>query len=311
MKTRELVFVHGRLQGGKDPGTLKANWIDTLKKGLKKSQLDLPIPEDRIRFPYYGDTLDQLVAGVSESDVAKIVVRGPDGQPDLEQQAFIAAVLEEAARKVAAKQGLSDEQMEAEVLAMAAVRGGNVGVVERGPLNWEWVQSILSFIDQRVPGGSATSLALFTRDVYQYVTNRGLRKNINDGMCAAMTSGVESVVVGHSLGTVVSYWILRDDGGPRQWKVPLYVTVGSPLAVTKIREQLKPIRYPECAAHWFNAMDPDDVVSLYPLDSKHFNVSPAIENKTDVDNHTDNQHGIEGYLDDPVVASKIYDALVK
>ena len=32
--------------------------------------------------------------------------------------------------------------------------------VERGVLNWGWVQGLFSVIDQHVPGGSATSFAL-------------------------------------------------------------------------------------------------------------------------------------------------------
>ena len=70
------------------------------------------------------------------------------------------------------------------------------------------------------------------------------------------------------------------------------------------------IGHPACAEKWFNAMDDRDVVALYPLDSEHFDVDPAIENKTDVDNFTENRHSIDGYLSDPVVAKRIYEALV-
>jgi hypothetical protein len=59
-------------------------------------------------------------------------------------------------------------------------------------------------------------------------------------------------------------------------------------------------------------MDTRDAVSLYPLDVQHFPLTPPvrpIENKIDVDNPTDNRHGISGYLGDPVVAKRIYDAV--
>ena len=303
---RELVLIHGRAQQRKDSIGLKKEWIDTLKEGLKKSGLALPIPEDKIRFPYYGDTLDQLVAGRSAEEAARVVVRGPEGEQDPALQEFVADVLTE----VAEEKGISDEQVMAEAKAAAVARGESGAVVERGPLNWGWVQGILSAIDRHVPGGSGVSIALFTRDVYLYITNATLRKHINDGVRAAMTPGVESVVVGHSLGTVVSYSLLRDEGEAAGWKVPVYVTVGSPLAVTKIKQALKPIKHPPCVGKWYNAMDPDDVVSLHPLDRKHFPINPEIENKTDVKNQTDNQHGIRGYLNDKDVAKRIYDALI-
>ena len=51
------------------------------------------------------------------------------------------------------------------------------------------------------------------------------------------------------------------------------------------------------------------MVALHPLDTATFNITPSIENKTDVDNQTDNRHGIAGYLDDATVAKRIRDAL--
>jgi hypothetical protein len=48
---------------------------------------------------------------------------------------------------------------------------------------------------------------------------------------------------------------------------------------------------------------------LYPLNDAFFPTDPAVENKTDVDNPTENRHGIEGYLADPVVAAKIYEGV--
>jgi hypothetical protein len=91
--------------------------------------------------------------------------------------------------------------------------------------------------------------------------------------------------------------------------VPLYVTVGSPLGVGAIKQLIGRPRHPECAKGWFNAMDPRDVVALHPLDNAHFRVDPAIENKTDVDNATENRHGISGYLSDPEIARRIHAAL--
>ena len=69
---------------------------------------------------------------------------------------------------------------------------------------------------------------------------------------------------------------------------------------------------PECVQHgWFNAFDDGDFVALNPLDNTHFPIlTGTIENKNNVVNQTDNQHGIVGYLNDAVVAKQIYDALL-
>ena len=52
-----------------------------------------------------------------------------------------------------------------------------------------------------------------------------------------------------------------------------------------------------------------DFIALHPLGREHFNNGFDIVNSTDVDNHTDNRHGIAGYLDDKAIAKTIYDAM--
>ncbi|HVQ59611.1 MAG TPA: hypothetical protein VMS60_11960 [Solirubrobacterales bacterium] len=290
--SRQLVFIHGRAQQQKDPAALKRSWIEAWSKGLAKSGLSLPIDETAIHFPYYGDTLASLVDGRPAPDV---IVRGDDAPP--EERQFVAAVLEEAR----AQRGITDDQ----VLAVA-----DAEVVERGPQNWHWVRAIVKALDEHLSGASGAVLAAVTFDVYHYLRNPGVRDAIEVGVRAAIPDDAEAVVVGHSLGTVVGYNLLRREGASRGWKVPLYLTLGSPLAVTAIRKALQPLTSPTCVDDWLNAIDPDDIVALYPLQPPQFGLQPAIENKTDVDNHTTNQHGIAGYLDDPVVASRIYEALM-
>ena len=293
--TRQLVFVHGRAQERLDSIALKAEWIDAWTQGLTKSGLSMPIAEPDVRFPYYGDTLEQMTGGRTAEEAARIVVRGEAA--DDAEQAFVREYL----REVQEAHGISD----AEVAAVVSPE-----VRARGVLNWGWVQGVLGVLDQKVPGASAASVALATSDVYRYLTRPTMRSTMEAGVRSAFAPGRETVVVSHSLGTVVAYNVLRAKAAAGEaLQVPLFVTLGSPLAVNVVKKEIRPIGHPACAAAWFNAMDPDDVVALFPLDAEHFDVDPAIENKTDVDNFTQNQHGIAGYLSDPVVAKRIHDAL--
>jgi hypothetical protein len=293
--TRQLVLVHGRAQQGKDAAQLKQTWIDAWREGLAKSGLDMPIAEEDIRFPFYGDTLEDLTEGVTAAEAAKIVIKGDNA--DAQETQFVRSMLLEIQQQTE----VTDQQVQ----ELAD------GPIERGILNWEWVQNVLEAIDTHVPYASGAAVALATRDVYKYLHHDGIRGVINAGVGAAITPGVETVVVGHSLGSVVSYHLLKNEGQANGWKVPLYLTVGAPLAVRAVKQGLAPIKHPACVGAWFNAMDPRDIVSLYPLDAAHFDIDPAIENKTDVDNPTENRHGIVGYLPDPVVARRIYDALTQ
>jgi hypothetical protein len=69
----------------------------------------------------------------------------------------------------------------------------------------------------------------------------------------------------------------------------VYVTLGSPLAITAIERMLAPVAI---APMWFNARERSRrVVALYPLHPAHFGLAPAVENKNDVGNQTSNRHG--------------------
>jgi hypothetical protein len=292
---KQLVFVHGRAQENKDAAALKGEWIAAFREGLAKSGLDLPIGGDAIRFPYYGQTLHDLVRDLPPEKVAQVIVKGDNA--DEQERAFIREIIQE----VRDKAGITDAEI-------AAVAGQ--AVVTKGPLNWEWVHAVLRAIEQTVPGASGVSIALATNDVYQYLFNIGFRDEIEEGIRKAMQPGADTVVVGHSLGTVVAYSLLRREGKSSGWKVPLYVTLGCPLGVSAIKRALAPNKHPECVGNWFNALDVRDVVALYPLDEDTFPITPSIENKTDVNNQTENRHGIVGYLNDKEVAKRIYDALI-
>ena len=294
---RELVFIHGRAQQQTDPAELKQTWMEAWRAGLAKSSLDLPIEETQIHFPYYGDTLDQLSRGIDESDVARIIIKGE--LSDAAEREFVMAYLNDIQEKV----GISDADVRA---------ASGVEVNEMGPQDWGWVHLVLKALDSSVPGASGSSVALFTHDVYQYLTQPGIRDVMDDGVRKAFSPDVETVVVSHSLGTVVAYNVLRRDADMLGLKVPLFMTLGSPLGVTR-RPPVAARRsvIPKCARQVDQRVrQARHRRALLRWTPKHFGVKPAIENNAEVVNWTDNRHGIAGYLDDQTVARRIYDALI-
>lgn len=287
---RRLVFVHGRSQQGSDPDELKATWMDALTEGAQAAGGTVPDDLD-VAFPFYGDQLDEFARQFEIPLTSDIHSRGSNLQEEF--LAFQAEIAEE----IREKSGVTDAQVDAEY-------GANPK--PRGPLNWEWVQAILRAIDKF--GGGATQLAIesFTRDVFLYTTRAGVRDVIDEIVGGALTDE-PTVVIGHSLGSVVAYNVLRADR--RDLQIPIFVTVGSPLGIRPIRNQFRPLKYPVPVRSWYNAYDARDLVALYPLDRNNFPVMPDIENYAEVMNHTDNHHGITGYLDDRMVAKRIVDAL--
>ena len=103
--SRQLVLIHGRAQEHRDAAALKAEWLDALDAGLRKSGLTLPIAESDVRFPYCGDTLFDMAGGASAEDAADVIVRGAAG--DAEEQRFVRAVI----LQVAAEAGVTDAEV--------------------------------------------------------------------------------------------------------------------------------------------------------------------------------------------------------
>jgi len=303
---RLLVFIHGRSQELKQASQLKREWTAALDEGLQQSSLPATAALGvEIDFAYYGQALYDLVGGLTDEQAARVVVRdtspgaGAKTQSNEEQD----RVALEIAREICTVKGVSPDVIDgvsAETLPW---------VINRGIQNWPPVLRCLAALDRHCPWVSTAAIATLTQDVYQYVRNPGVRDAIDEGVSAAMRAGEPTVVVSHSLGTIVAYSVLKQFGHVKHWEVPLLITLGSPLGITAIRKLLSPIKHPVCVGAWYNARDAEDVVALNPLDSAHFAVRPTIEDTSHVINDTPNKHGIVGYLKDATVARRIYGAL--
>lgn len=283
-----LMFVHGRSQGGKVPADLSATWLEALRKGLKAEGLSLP-NKIEVDFPFYADRLDDFVSDFElPADPAFV----PKGSPVFDEYAAFKA---EVADEMRMRANISDGQVQAEAGDLPA---------EKGPQNWAWVQAIIRLLDRNLTGVSEGTIEVFLRDVFLYSRKKVVRNAIDKIVAASLTSDT-TVVVGHSLGSVVAYNVLRNAAT----KPSMLVTVGSPLGIRALRPGLGVLTNPSGKKGWYNAYDPRDVVALYPLDTDNFDVDPSVTNYGKVNNETSNRHGISGYLDDRSVARMIREGL--
>jgi hypothetical protein len=283
-----LLLLHGIAQGGRKREDVKAEWVGALVAGLKKSGLALPENVD-VDLPFFGDTLLEFAQATDVPDAAGIVAKGGRVADDY------AAFREQIAEEMRANSGISVTEVQEEM---------GRGITEKGVQNWRWVQAIVRVIDRRTPGVSGWTIEEFLREVFVYTKRTNARNAINKIVNEDLKDDT-AVIVAHSLGSVIAYNILHD----RAAKVTLLVTVGSPLAIRAVRSTLGPLKNPAGANGWYNALDPTDVVALYPLDAGNFNVTPAITNNAKVVNRTPNRHGIVGYLEDAAVAAMIRSGL--
>ncbi|KDN82067.1 hypothetical protein KCH_62210 [Kitasatospora cheerisanensis KCTC 2395] len=139
------------------------------------------------------------------------------------------------------------------------------------------------------------------KDVYAYFFG-GLGEPIREVARQAL-AGTEGpvVVVGHSLGSVVAYEVLRAAGR----EVPLFVTIGSPLGITEIQDRLEqPLEVPPGVAAWRNASDTRDLVALDHTVRPEFRPGELTEDVTVV-NDSANHHGAQQYLSSAAVRDPV------
>lgn len=290
-----ILFIHGRAQGGKDPAELRKIWIDTLEKGFQS--IGQSLPENIVfDFPFYGDKLDELTKVANLDDPEGILAKayktkGPSS--DKEYQEFLKSALDE----IKQRKTLDDNKIEAE---------SDIPIKEKGIQNWEWVHAIATFLDKHFMDVSEFTIEQFLTDVYLYVNHPKVTKEINK-IVEDMLTDEPTIVVGHSLGTVVAYKVIQDNIS--KLNLQKFITVGSPLGISAISTKLGIADNPAGDNGWYNAYDERDIVALNPLDDQYFPAHPMIQNYNKVNNHTSNRHGIIGYLNDKTVAVKISEAI--
>lgn len=287
-----ILFIHGRAQGQKSSEMLRKEWDTVLARGLAEAGLDLPgnVARD---YPFYGKTLDDFVHQAKLPQASEIVAMGGSSS-DAGFDSFTRSVLQE----IDARGEISEADVRAQM-------GPGTDLEEMGPQNWAWVRAFVRAVDARWPGFSGARINDFLVDVWLYLDKPAVQSTINKIIERELTNE-PTLVVSHSLGTVVAYNILRKN------KINLvgFMTLGSPLAIKAITAKLGLLDN-VAPNRWVNAFDKADIVALNPLDSTHFPVAPKIVNFSGVQNTTGNRHGIggdppeRGYLLDPNVLEQI------
>lgn len=273
-----LVLVHGINQEGKSPVIIRDTWIDALEDALGK-----PGWFDRAEVvaPFYGDVLAELAGGGS---LPQAVSQGIAEDDD--ERAFVTAALQELALVA----GITDEQ----------ISEGSQVEAQGLPHDRRFI-AIVRLLEGLSPHLGEAALRLL-KQAHAYLKRPHVATAVDEIVRPVLAAG-PCVVVAHSLGTVVSFKLLRD----LKQTVPLFLTLGSPLGIMSVQTALRrPRRVPEGVARWFNCLDVDDFITLgRPLTAETF--APGIENRTEIENG-DDAHSIARYLHDGVVSNIVAEA---
>ena len=276
-----LVLVHGINQQGKQADALKAEWLGHLGGAEAFPGID-------VAMPFYGDALKKHADGKGGNAISQ----GPGGVNDLDEAQFLASALMETASAA----GIGDAAIATEQRKIARADGG---VTEQSLVMNRRFNAIVRVLEQISPIHGGWVMRIL-KQAYAYAKNPKAAHAVDAIVRPALQSG-PMVVVAHSLGTVVTFKLLREmaaQGGDVQ--VPLLATLGSPLPLMAIQAALGPafVR-PANVGQWINALDPDDFITLgKPLDDTTFGFRTGIINYIDVDNDRNDAHFVGGYLSD-------------
>ena len=197
--------------------------------------------------------------------------------------------------------GITKAEIEAEAAETAVPMG-------KGP-HKKWLKAIVRTIEKVSPFKGTIALRVLDQ-AHAYIRNQYVHDLVNDKVRPVFEDDEPAIIVSHSLGTIVSYALLREfarNGRPRQ--SPLWLTLGSPLGIDAIRKGFtKPRVRPADVARWVNGADPEDFVALRPALAAT-DYGPDIENISDIENGAENPHSIVAYLDDERIAKFIADAI--
>ncbi|MEV2195356.1 alpha/beta fold hydrolase [Streptomyces phaeochromogenes] len=259
----KLVFVHG-IGGPREPDDELIEWKRALAGGARAANLASDISALTMdwladcSFAYYGDL---FADGEPQS------VGGPDDLDD-EEAAIVLGLLAEFLEEEAQRPENQGNRALARVRAQLSPEGQPQGAGGVGRHLWAMATAVVA-----VPGVAHVARWASASDVLRTWSQparylrRGdkdeerttLDERIRDRVLECLDPARPTVVIGHSLGSVVAFEALASYEGP----VPLLVTIGSPIATSGLvwpRLMPRPPATPDCVDRWLDFWDGDDVV---------------------------------------------------
>ena len=165
-----------------------------------------------------------------------------------------------------------------------------------------------------MPDNGKSVASAFLQQAVTYIDQKGVRDRILSVVREQVFQNKTdpTIVVAHSLGTVVSYNLLVDKGlGLSNRNIKLFLTLGSPLGIGMM-DQITPPRasFPRPPiVRWVNGRRADDFVSLDTnIDNSNLGFSGVENIHTTMINGVD-PHSIAAYLSDEKIAQLLHAAL--
>ena len=271
-----LLLLHGISQQeyiGKEED-LRAKWVDLLRRGLqdmKQSNAKVEEVLDQCRMIFYADLTDpNRIGDAPGTRHAKI-------------ELYERLIDQEIDNELARKRGLQN--------TLAAHR-------------------LAAYVD-RFPELRKRMVRMIAREAYGYFERPGAPEEVDERCQEAIRSDKFALIVSHSFGTIIAYRLLSRVTGLSERLVTLGSPLGSPFMRTALAVgQTRPFA---TLSNWSAFADPNAIVSYVPIDipmmfAEYKSPPPQFVSDRTIENTTDNQHSIEGYIGHPKVVAAIVEA---
>jgi hypothetical protein len=253
LRARTVVYVHGI--GNKPPASvLKCQWDNAIFGFDLAERSRLAYWVNREYYP------DPEGGSCASGDVTALE-RAPTGVGLSVRQHMAAVSIADETGAVAERLAEEPELAAIAERMMAAVDAEPAAGTGRGPRAkiLPLPRAVREWITRQL-------VRAFLRDVRDFFYDEAKREAMAESLRERLrVGGGPFVVVAHSQGTMIAYDVLsRLD--PKEFQVPLFVTIGSPLGVQEVQDQIRRItgrlEVPACVGIWLNVADPTDPVAM-------------------------------------------------
>mgnify|MGYP000191606912 CR=1 FL=1 len=229
--TKRLIFIHGINNHTRTKEQVEQLWANSLRTALG-TRADAWWGDVEISTAYYAGKLH-------EEDQSWPLLKNPfgtrmsAGSPDEDYADTDVAALYLEFQKVL---NIPNEQVAAELEPGDQM----AGMRQAAGVHKKWIAAIARSLEKVIPGAGNGLARVALSQAATYLNKNGVFDEINqlvfDQVFADHKEGTKTVVVSHSLGTVVAYVLLRRMQPHPDF--PLFVTLGSPLGIEIVRNRI-------------------------------------------------------------------------
>lgn len=297
-----IILIHGINNENNSAERIEQDWPEIIRKTAEKMGKTLPA-DTKFKAAFYGQTLFEETENWSSENEGVVRMSANDGKEN-----YVDSEIAELYRNFQDGLGLTDDdvmQYLDEGDDMTAVRLAD-------GIHKKWLKAIVRAVENVVPTKGKYLARIFLKQAATYLHKPGTKEKIDDmvydQVFSDLTEGDDFIVVSHSLGTIVSYALLRRFR--KTLKTPLLMTLGSPLGIQIVKKRLGPplVMLPNLKS-WVNCADKEDFVALKPKLTKKTFGTDEIKNITNIDNGKEDAHSILRYLSHESVVEEILVAL--